>query len=304
MIFFVASALAASFYHPSDVADASKAYADASQNAASRAGDAQRQARSLAAALADFEEANDLLGAPPSERHAALTKEYNRQFAVLQAFVDEQIEAFDLAFLASMERALKAHPAAARCLREIPVGTQLPGMRARTQANPDCRGDDLNASLAMAMDKDPELRGVLKQLDDRTWPTLALEPVPQPTSGSRWIAASTFFQGVMPDTLRRIRGIDEDERLAFQVAIEQGASREELEKFVDAAKVIDRKTAALRAEAAAPVLTRAAVVFTKAAPDAGWCAQPAVLGGCVGTDGTAELQALLLADKKLAKVLP
>ena len=304
MILFFSSALAAGFYHPSDVAAVSTAYERASKQSATKAGDAQRQARSLAAALADFEEANDLLGAAPSERHAALEKEYNRQFAVLQAFVDEQIEAFDLAFLAAMERALKPHPSAARCLREVPVGTQLPGMRGRTQANPDCKGDDLNAGLAKTMDADPVLRQALEQLAVRTWPALELPAEPVSIGSARWIAASTFFQAAMPDALRKIRAEDEDQRLSFHAAIEQGAPTGELEKLVAAAKAVDQRTAARRAELAAPVTARVAAVFAKSAPDAGWCAQPAILGGCTGTDATAELQALLLADKKLTKALP
>lgn len=294
----------AGFYHPADVAGESARYAEASGVSASKAAEAQRKARALATALGDFEEANGVLGTGPSARHAALQKQYNRDLAVLQQFVDQQIEAFDLAFQAALQRALAAHPGARRCQREIPKGKPLPGMRARMERNPECQGDDLNQGLAGAMDNDAVLAGALKQVNSRAWPDFEIEQQPLAVDGDRWISAPRFFRAHLRDPLRQIRAADAEERSAFYVAIEQGASQQELEGMVEAAKGIDAKTAARRLAVGAPILARAEVVFAKKAPGAAWCAQPVVFGGCAGQDATDALQAVLLADKKLTKVLP
>lgn len=294
----------AGFYHPSDVAAVSERFATASEASAERATTAQKQARTLAAALVDYEEALDLLGITDHSRQQALQTQYQRDFAVLQAFVDEQVERFDTAFGSALTRALQAHPGAQRCERDVPVGRALPGMAARTERNPECKGDDLNETLAAAIDADTQLSAELAALGDTPWPELTVDVQPVPIEGGRWISAPAFFRSQCREALKAIRTADYEARLDFQVAIEQGASKAELEAMVGKARAVDSRTAAHRLAAAAPVLERASKVFEKNAPDAAWCPQPKVLGGCTGTEATKELADLLLADKKLVKALP
>lgn len=305
MILLLHTALAGGgFYHPSDVAAVSERFVEASDTSAGRATTAQKQARTLAAALLDYEEALDLLGIEDRTRHDALQTQYQRDFAVLQAFVDEQIERFDNAFGSALARALEAHPGAARCKRDVAVGRALPGMAARTEPNPECTGSDLNQALATAIDADTQLEAELDALAKQAWPALEL-PIEAVSAGSeRWVSAPRFFRAHSREALKQIRDADYDARLDFQVAIEQGASKDELQAMVEKAKGVDARTAAQRRNVAQPALERAAAVFAKKAPDASWCPQPAVLGGCTGTDATGELSELLLADKKLVKALP
>ncbi|MCB9671802.1 MAG: hypothetical protein H6734_20160 [Alphaproteobacteria bacterium] len=301
------TAALAGFYHPRDVAAESGMYGSVAQVAATRASDAQQRARSLALALQDYEEALDLLGPAASEaeraRLHALTRQYNRELAVLQAAVDRLVGGFDAAFVASMERALAKHPGAVRCERDVATGPSIPGLGARTQRNPACQGDDLNSAIAAVMDADPRLAADLDVLD-AALPGFTLEPVPTSIVADRWIGVAPFFQAAAGKALKGIRRADEEARLPIEAAIEQGASREELEALKPRAEAIDADTARRRAELGVPVLARADAVLAKKAPGVGWCAQPATLGGCTGTDATAELAAVLRADKKLQKALP
>lgn len=299
----------ADFYHPRDVAQASVAYQTASERSAAVASDAQREIRSLSTALAAFEEALDLLGeaAPAEQRSRAreLEQKYNRGFAVVQGFADDLVADFDGAFVSALDRALAAHAPAERCERDLPVGPKLPGMAQRRQANAACAGSDLNGALAAMMDADPVLQAELESMLGRSWPSIGLTSKPvAAVGGSRTVQVADFYRAAMPDTLRAIRLADEDARLSFDVAIEGGASKEELADMVEAAKAVDAMTAGKRWAVAGPVHERAQAMFDKRAPDAGWCAQPTVLGGCTGSDDSKALVTLLLADKKVLKALP
>lgn len=296
----------AGFYHPQDVASESRMFASVSEGMAEQASEAQRETRALALALRDYEEALDLLGdaAPPEERARlqALERQYHRELAVLQAAVDEKVAGFDQAFGSALARALRGHPGAERCARQVAAGPAIPGLGARTERNPACRGDDLNARLAAVMDEDSTLFLELNQVTGPL-PTFSL-PVEAMPSGERWIGVAPFFQAAAGDALRAIRQADEEARLPIEAAIEQGATEEALRALRPEARAIDEQTADRRAELAAPVLERAAEVFTKRAPGSSWCAQPARLGGCTGTDATRSLAGMLRDDRKLLRTLP
>lgn len=311
MLALVSIALAApGFWHPSDVARGSRAFAEGSDRSMAGASGAQDAVRAMSVALADYEEALDLLGpaAPAAEREQldAMEKAYNRDHAVLQAFADALVGDFDLAFGDAIERALAGRPDAVRCEREIPDGPSLPGMRMRTKANPDCVGEDLNDGLAKALDADPVLKARLDEVLSRAWPVLDVPtgPVPPIGGAGRWVGVAPFWNKAAPRALRDIRRADEDARVPFEAAIEQGADTEAKRALVAEAKAVDAATAAGRAALAAPVHARAAAVLAKKAPDVGWCARPAAIGGCEGADATGEIASMLLADKKLLRLLP
>ena len=306
MLFLSLLTASAGFFHPRDVAASSSTYAAASERMADQAEQARRDARALALALQDYEEALDLLGerasAAERDRLAELERRYHRDLAVLQAAVDELVGGFDAAFSSSLERALADHPGAVRCEREVASGPSIPGLGARRKTNPACQGEDLNATLARALDADPRL---VASLD--TLPTelpgfgLTVEPMPGP---ERWVGVAPFFQAVAGSRLRAIRHEDETARLPIEAAIEQGASPEELAELEPRAREIDAQTAEKRARLAAPVLARADVVLAKRAPEAGWCAQPVRLGGCTGSQATESIAGMLREDRKLLRAIP
>jgi len=306
MLIFLTAALAGS-YHPSDVAMQSDAFRQSSDQLGAAARDAQSRSRAIATALRRFEEGLDLLAdAEPSgqrDRLAALEKQYNRDFAEVQRFADVLVGDFDSAFKAALSRALVAHQGAVRCRAEVADGPKLPGMRQRTRANPDCSGPSLNIALAAAIDADAQLRVELEEIAQRQWPVYTEDSTPvAATGGSRWVEVSGFFRAAVGDRLRSIDRLDEEARLPFEVAIEQGADTDALKKLRSQAEQVDAQTRSRRASLAAPALARAQVLFAKLDPPAGWCAQPVLLGGCVGQQDDGLLE-VLLGDKKLDRAL-
>lgn len=299
------------YWHPADLVAESKRFAEANRAAGGAYEAAARGSVALARALNDYREALDLLGgaAPPLEyeRLDILEQSFHRQHAVAQAFADTLIEDFDHVFSAARERAVADLGATVvTCEREIPDGPRVPGMRPRTRKNPECVGADLNAAIAAKMDEDPVLDTALAEILAIPWPTtqLPVEAMRLEGDAGQFIDVHTLFRTGAGVALGRIARDDDDARMPFEAAIEAGADVAALKTQVDAARQITLATAAKRAALAAPVLDAARASLTKSrAPATGWCAQPAILGGCVGEDVTEAMVPKLLADKKVAKAI-
>lgn len=298
-------------FHPPELAARSALYAQASEASGARFRDAQSNLEAVATALLDYQVALDLLGdrAPAAERErlTELRTRFNRERAVLQAFANTMIEDFDNEFGEAMSRALPE--GAVSCPPTIADGPSLPGIPAATRPNPACKGADLNDSIAEAMDADPQLRSAIEEILALEWPTITLDDSPQAVlgGGDAWIGVSPWFETAVPGRLKAIDRADAEARLPFEAAIEQGADKEALAELVREARAVTAKTAASRASLAAPVFSVSDAWMSKRAKKgkatAGWCANPALFGGCAGQDVTEDVGGELLAWKKTAKVI-
>lgn len=304
-------ALAGGYYHPDDIAMASQVYARAATEAGGSFEAATSRSEAMARALEDYELALDLLGdvAPAAERtrHQELLTRYNREHAKLEAFAGVMMEDFDAELTGAMERAIQSTaPDAVECAAMIPQGKPIPGIRQRMIANPDCKGDDLNAAIAAAMDADPELNEAIDEILALEWPAITMDEEPQ-GQASPHAHVDTFLRPLVQDELKRIDRADEDARIPMEAAIEEGATKDELAKLVEEGRAITAATAAARAELAAPILEAAEKRWSKLRKGEsmpGWCANPRNLGGCAGDDLTGELKELLEDDAKFLKALP
>jgi hypothetical protein len=158
-------------------------------------------------------------------------------------------------------------------------------MPSRTEANPDCTGEDLNSSIAAAMDADPALAPAVDALMAREWPTLTIPQDPRPaTGGTAVVPVLPFAERVMTDTLRRIDRADDEARLPVEAALEDGTDASETARLREQVVVIEGQIAGLRNDAFSPVWAAATKRFDKAikrgGPQVGWCANPAFFGGC------------------------
>ena len=304
----------AGFYHPADIAAASKAYAEVSAVAQADTQVVQERATAVAVGLQNYDMALDLLGdrapAAERERYQELLTQFNREKATTQAFMDVWIEDFDAQFLAAVDRALVGLGATAEvCAKEIPAGRSVPGMPTPMKANPDCTGDDLNAKIVAAIDTDPKLASELKEILAMDFPTITLPADPQPLSvpGDEAVSVADFFKANALGSLKAIDTADTKARSDIQAEIALGASPEELAALTDTARDITAKTDAAYASLAAPVLAAVDKANAKAAkkslPTVGWCAQPQSFGGC-DVPLSAVAPKRLAADKKVAKALP
>ena len=314
IVLLFSSFAAAGYYHPADIAAASKTYSTAADQASAHYEEANRTAEALALAFTEYELSLDLLGAaaPAAERERldTLRKTYNRERAQLESFASYMMEDFDSVFLGAMDRAVASHKGAQECEAMVQKGPSMPGIRPRFEKNPDCTGEDLNALIADAMDRDATLAAAVKEILTVDWPGLtsgaeAMAPV---GGGDRWVSVSALVKKGAPSALAMIDREDDSARTPLAAAIEEGATTEEKAALVSQARQITAATAAKRAAMAGPVLTAADAAAAKWAkkgePATGWCANPELLGGCSGTNATGELVPRLLADKKVGKALP
>jgi hypothetical protein len=303
------------FYHPADVAGSSALYAKAADHAGTTFNDLSSNAEAVAEALSAYEEGLDLLGpaAPAGERARLdeLRTSFNRERAQLEAFAGYMIEDFDAVFVASLERGVNALGGElTECEAMIPMGPSMPGIRPRYEANPACAGEDVNAKLSALMDSDPILRKEIDEILRLEWPAITIPAAPQPVIGGaeRYVGVRPLMRQGANAAMTAIDRADEDARLPFEAAIEDEASLEERARLVQEAKLVTAKTAAARAQTAAPVLAAASAALEKWAkkgePATGWCANPELLGGCDGDDATVSLLPRLLDDKKVQKALP
>jgi len=277
------------YYDTTSIAMASEVFTEANALQTQYA-EVSGRSGAIATALNEYQTALDLLGpaAPEGQQEHLddLARRFAREQATLQAFVDTLITDFDGTFTAAMERAIAAHDGTAtECEGRVAVGRQLPGMPARTEANPDCEGEDLNATLAAAMDADPELRPAVVSLMATPWPTLTVADAPQPpTGGAVTVPVVPFANEVLSDTLRRIERAEDEARLPIDAALEDGTDDAETARLREQVSRIEAQIAGLRHNAFAPVMAAAAKRFAKAekkgGPEVGWCANPAFFGGC------------------------
>lgn len=299
-------------YTPADTAARSALYNRAAESAGSTFRDAQARVEAVGNALDDYQTGLDLLGdsatADDIARLQALKKRFARERAVLQAFATTMMEDFDTEFQAALTRALPAD--AVQCQARVPTGPALPGMPAPMEDNPDCTGDDLNPTLGAALDADPALNASIDEILGLEWPAISLDQTPRSAVGDaeQWVAITPWFGAAAGNALKAIDRRDAEARLPFEAAIEQGADKEALQAMLADARKVTEDTRQRRAAVAAPVLDAVAAWSAKRVKKGragvAWCANPALLGGCTGTDVTASKGAELRADKKIAKALP
>lgn len=304
------------FWHPDDLAAVSKLYTTSSEQLQDPFVERQKELERTAAALREYRVALDLLGdrAPATERARleSLEAVHARNHAALSGFADQLVTDYDTAFTAAVERAAAARGPVTRCAAHVPVaggGPRIPGAPARWQANPECKGADLNAALAAAVDADAGARAAIDEILQRPWP---LGEVPSPEAmapvggGERWLRVVDLLRAGARGALARVDADDDDARDAVEAKMEAAGSEAELSALVPEVKAIEAHTAAARAALAAPVLgvAEARMAKWKGEPPVGWCANPSVLGGCSGADASNDLVARLVADKKVAAAFP
>ena len=313
LIWFGTSALAGGFYSPADTAKLSEQYKESANIAGQKASDLEKKASGMATALNQYEEALDLLGSPQAHQthFTDIRTQFNREFAVASAFVHTMLDDFDSEFSKSLDKALRSHKNAEVCQALRPVGGRaLPGIRTRMEPNPDCKGANLNSSLAKAMDADPKLASSVKEILSLEWPHVGQPDTGQPPvgDGDVWIPASRFFEHFYAKNLQEIREDDGAKREALFDAGLEGISTEEKRAALEKGREITKETKTLRRQLAL-VLTAAideinAKNRKKGLTTYSWCPTPQFLGGCTGSSATAGQLDALFNHKRIQKALP
>lgn len=299
----VALAGTPAFYHPDDIAAASKRFTEASEAIQPRFERGQDLVARTTAGLADLEVAVALLGpdAPAGlASWAQLTRrQVTGQYLRLNKHAELIQEDFSKVFLDALGRAMPKVSAGKDVVECKATGVEA--MMHRTS----CKGEDLNGPLAAAIDADGQLGRDIASILSVDWPTIAVEPAPQPvvpvTGSAAWVDLGRLARTFVPERLAA--RLDAFERELEP--LEEGLAAKDPAAIEAAGK---KKQAYTEALAGDGTLLRAA--FAEAAgrvkgmpPQLGLCASPAVLGGCVGTDVTDAVIAALKADKKFQKAV-
>lgn len=291
------------FYHPDDIAAKSTQFAAASEAVGPKFEAGDKQVEQLGKATGRLELGTALLGAKATPELQKWTSDTRRQvtgqYLRLQKHVELIQGDFSNVFGAALNRVLPGLTAG-KDAREC-AASGVAAMMHRT----DCTGEDLNASLAAALDKDTKLQTNLQEILSVEWPAVAITPQAQATvavtGAERWVSIWALGERFAKTKLT-------DRETTLDAALEAlSDSLEAREKgALDAAEAARKQWStdvgadgdALRSAAEATLAKQ------KSAPTAwGWCANPKSLGGCVGEDATTSVIDLLAADKKFSRIV-
>jgi len=291
------------FYHPDDIAAASKRFAEASEAIQPRFERGQEAVARTTAGLADLEVAVALLGPDVPAGLASWAQLTRRQvtgqYLRLNKHAELVQEDFSKVFLDALGRAMPRVAAG-----KDPVECKATGVEAMMRRT-SCKGEDLNPALAAAIDSDGQLGRDIASILSVEWPTIAVEPAPQPvvpvTGSASWVDLGRLARTLIPGRLA-VR-LDALERALEP--LDDGLAAKDPAAIEAAGKKKQAYTEALAGDGA---LFRAAVAEAAGRvkalpPELGLCASPAVLGGCAGTDATDAVIAALKADKKFQKAV-
>jgi hypothetical protein len=308
IVLAVVSADAAAYYHPDDVAKASAVFGAAAERLGPAFDAHQAELSKWGAALEELELGIALLGpaCPESTRAWALEtrKRVTAQFLLVQQHVDGIQDGYAREFGAALERALQKVPggaAAVQCQSKGPAFGPAVGRGA------SCTGDDLNAAIAKVLDADTALQKAVALLDGAPWPEVGAPPAPQPavaiTGEERWVSLGALAKKLVPDVLDAER----DALEADLEGLEEGLEAKDPHALAQAQARKDAYLATLAVDGARLRALLDDAVRTHenkgGTRSVAYCANPAPLGGCAGTEATASVLAELRDDAKLAKAL-
>ena len=308
LIALAASASAApgaGYYHPDEVASASKRFAEAADAVGPAYSQAESALSRLGKGLEELELGVAMLGAqapaPLRDWAAESRKTAAGQLLQVQRHVDLLQEDYGRVFLSALEGALPK-VAAGRTLTECGGRSSgLPGL-SRPKS---CAGEDMNGALAAALDADPGLAKELASIAAVPWPEVGISPQQQApvalTGTQRFVHAGPLIKAFASEAVSRRREVLDDALAPFEDGLDAGEAEAVAQARAPRAAYEAGlgKDGTLLLGALTPALERGE---KKGGPAAvGLCVNPPILGGCAGEDVTDELVEALQADRRFLK---
>jgi hypothetical protein len=292
------------YYHPTEVAGKSALFAEASEVSHPAYMKAQGDLERWDAALLHLELGSDLSGdQKKSEEAANLRKQFTIQRMKIQRHYDVLVGSYNDEFMGSLERNL---PAVAGGKEAIECTERGANMFSAPTA--ECEGDNLNASLAKAMDADNALRKALAEINAIPWPLVQLQPsesLPIAVTGTgHWIDLPSLALGLRGEKLQYLR----DERDASLEQLTEGLEAGDKETIAAAKKIDLQYRSAVRDEGKLLIQAIELAVEKQSAKisslaDVGFCVQPSDLGSCTGTEASQEALDAVRSTRKARKLL-
>lgn len=228
-------------------------------------------------------------------------RQVNGTWIQIQRHADLLAEDSEATFGAALERAL-ADAGEGYAVKEC---TQPQGIMAlgpgRAAPKPQCQGEDLSGALARAMDDDAVLAAAVREMLEVPWPALALtqapmEPVPW-TGTDGWVDTAELAAAFLGSPMATA-GAELDRALAPLTESLEAGDPAALSAAASLRSDYERRVGELGAQ----LLEVGTKPLTRAGLQVALCPKPEALGACTGTNRTAEVLAVLEADKKVAKL--
>ena len=306
----IAAATAAepAHYHPENIAAQSQTFARFAQVAGPRFEELQQQLAGSARAIDLLDTSVNLLGdRAPAELVAyrdGLRSDLARGYLEAQSHVSWFEEASSSVFLQALDlqlKSLESEYTLTRCKARSGIGA-ITGPGASLKS---CEGTDLNAQIAGALDSSQQLSEVVDQLVAEPWPTVAVQGTEQPVVP--WLASEDYVQLAVLERklagkVQRLNEALDDDLAPLEEALADTSSEAGQQALADAEELRGAYEAEV-AQWGATLLAALEKPLKKKKLLVGLCANPEALGGCVGTDRTADVIEAVKGDKKVQKAL-
>lgn len=298
-----AGAAPVGYYLPADVAEQSALFKAASEEMAPRFQAASDRVAAAGAASEGLELGPALLGSAAPEGLAAWAADTRRslvgQTLRMRRFLLKMQEDYSGVFSQAMGRAITV---AGKGYAVKECGNT--GVMAQFKQN-TCEGEDLNPSIAAEIDRDAALKAALAEIRLLQWPDLVIEKkqwaLAPLTGTARSVDAVALAKALLGARLKARQAALEEAAAPLEEGIE-ARDPEAIRKAGELKEAWRRGLAEDGAAWQAILRESLARLEKKGGPAAvGLCGNPALTGGCEGEDVTAEVIALLKADKKYAK---
>jgi hypothetical protein len=300
------------YYHPDDIAAASARFAEAAEAMGPAFERAQTTLGSLGRDLEELERNTALLGDDAGEAleswYTGTQRSVTGQYLQIQRHVDLLQDDYANVFTVAVEQAI-ARVGAGRELAECTKSGGVSSMlRRSTAGSATCKGEDVNAAIAAAIDADTALSAAVREINAVPWPALSVTPAAQPvhpvTGTVRYVSLSPLARRYVDDRADARLEAFEDALSPLEDAISEGDQA----AIDEAGRLKDVYRAGLAEDGAAlqAALRKSLVRAGKQLPgfaEVGLCANPDDLGGCTGEDITVSVAALLRDDRKFQKAM-
>lgn len=291
-LFLSASLFAEEYYHFDTIATKSTLFAKSAE-------EGQQKSMTLTTALDNQKRISTALRTTSTMLNdenlrkwdSIIAKEYEQNNQEAQTFLNSFVQDFSDAFEKHTVSYLSAYPNAVSC-KQSPFG------------GGKCVGDDISAAISTKIDANTELQQSIAEIYSREWPKPMLStkqfPVIAITGEEYFVSLDVSTQALFG---KKMAGHHKWYQSSFESLSPEDAQYKEKAEALYAEftqKLQQDKTAIDKALA---VIIKKNKKKDPRYNTLGFCANPAELGGCAGTDITKEVLQTLIDDKKAKKII-
>ena len=299
----------AAYYHPEQVAGHSVVFARAAEASAPQFQKAQSSISRYSKALEQLEigvlVATSRLNNEAVTRAESLRREFMGTYMQTNAHVNLLQTDYDNVFTGALENAL-----ATGFENYTVTECGATGVAALTGRS-NCKGIDINKSVATKIDADPQLSAAVDEINSIPWPEFSLEAEEQasiPLLGGSTGDPQLVMTWLLTDAfMRDLINTHQDDLDRALSPLDEGLENNDPESVAHAQALRKTYDEQVSADGAALLdaveATLARLAKKNGLETVSLCVNPVELGGCSGTDQSLEIIQLLKADRKFTKSL-